>query len=125
TGSAVDISKHLLADPTVQASTDLLFRIPLGIETTTYREALRVLALEVAPLLSEPSSPQTEHSNVYRGHYHDPNIDLSARCIDTSHDNESSYKNASAQSLDTTTITPPRRFYPSIYSRYVHHFPFT
>lgn len=57
TGSAVDISKHLLADPTVQASTDLLFRIPLGIETTTYREALRALALEVAPLLSEPSSP--------------------------------------------------------------------
>src|SRR5699024_6017484 len=57
TGPVIDISTRLLAEPTVQASTDLLFRIPLGIETTTHRAALRVLALEVAPLLSESSSP--------------------------------------------------------------------
>src|SRR5699024_12689995 len=51
------LSLHDALPISVQASTDLLFRIPLGIETTTYREALRVLALEVAPLHSEPSSP--------------------------------------------------------------------
>src|SRR5699024_5469395 len=57
TGSAGDISKNLLADPTVQASTDLLFCISLAIEITTYRETVHALALEVAPLLSDPSSP--------------------------------------------------------------------
>ena len=65
TGSPANISERLLADLTVQASTDLLFRIPLGIETTTYREALRVLALEVAPLLSELRRGQAEYNNVY------------------------------------------------------------
>lgn len=52
-GSPQDIGEQLLEDPTVQAATDLLFRIPLPIESTLYRDSLRILANDVTPLLTE------------------------------------------------------------------------
>ena len=53
TGSPQEIGEQLLADPTVQAATDLLFRIPLPIESSIYRDSLRTLAQDVTPLLTE------------------------------------------------------------------------
>lgn len=52
TGSPQDVAEQLLADATVQSSTDLLFRIPLPLETKLYRDTLRTLAREVTPFLA-------------------------------------------------------------------------
>lgn len=52
TGSPQEIVDQLLADQTVQAATDLLFRLPLPIESAVYRDSLRILAKDVTPLLT-------------------------------------------------------------------------